>query len=677
VEPSLIFRGSRLRGHGVERTLKCLPDAYGTSDVWFDLECLGCGQVMKAIFHQSEPLENRQGSRRIRTIAILGHGFFEMSFFHGAFSSPTALSEKERQPREVSTATPSSILLAVFAGRIAPLGAKGVPSAFVKYRVQGPVEAKKLGLVGDAQADLVNHGGVDKAIYAYPASNYALWRKEYPEHSGTWAFGSLGENLAVSELDENKVCIGDVYRIGTALLQVTQPRKPCFKLALRYDGDQRIAARMVNESRTGWYFRVLQEGAFSEGQSIDLLESPNPRWSVSKANRAAYDRDLHLDELRDVAALPDLSEAWRNQIVAAANSQANAKKSAPLFARYALSEARMESATIRSLVFKPSATDEVIAHEPGQHVQVRIPLMSGRLALRRYTISSSPNGKSLQISVKKEEGGLVSPLLHEMRIGDQIEISRPQGRFILERDGRPTAFVSAGVGITPMITMLNAAVAQDGHFPFVPEILFFHAARTGADHAFGAQVRALLSKHPDATSRTFYSRPSGSDLASDAFDTAGRITAEDVAALVTADYNIYMCGPDAFMKAISEGLARLGFPKGQLMTETFDFEGARAKAMYHSKQLEPASSLQSAEIIFARSNSRLSWKRDGGTLLDVMEASGMPWPSDCRIGICGTCSSKILTGGVSHGGAQGVLSEPDEALLCCAFPTTPTLVLDI
>jgi MOSC domain-containing protein YiiM len=214
--------------------------------------------------------------------------------------------------------TKQSGLLAVFAGRIAPLGPNGVPSAFVKHRVDHEVVATRLGLEGDAQADRAVHGGIDKAVYAYPSENYTLWRNEFPEHSSIWDLGSLGENLALAGLDESEVHIGDIFRLEAAILQVTQPRKPCFKLALRYSGDQRIALRMVREGRTGWYFRVLQEGIVSEGQPLQLLERPHADWSVWRVNKAAYDRGATEETLREIAALPGLSAAWKDQTLALA-----------------------------------------------------------------------------------------------------------------------------------------------------------------------------------------------------------------------------------------------------------------------------------------------------------------------------------------------------------------------
>lgn len=215
--------------------------------------------------------------------------------------------------------TKQARLLAAFTGPIAPLGPNGVPSAFVKRRVRQQVLVRKLGLQDDAQADRAVHGGPDKAVYAYPSENYPLWREDFPEHSSIWDLGSVGENLALAGLDESEVHIGDIFRFESVVLQVTQPRKPCFKLALRFNEDPRIGIRMVREGRTGWYFRVLQEGLLSEGQSLTLLERPHADWSIKRVNTAAYDKSATKDLLREIAALPELSAAWRDQALAQAN----------------------------------------------------------------------------------------------------------------------------------------------------------------------------------------------------------------------------------------------------------------------------------------------------------------------------------------------------------------------
>jgi MOSC domain-containing protein YiiM/ferredoxin-NADP reductase len=587
------------------------------------------------------------------------------------------MSEYSQVAERILSGPGDSRLLAIFAGRIAPLGLKGIPSAFIKNRVDRETWVDKLGLVEDSQADLAIHGGVDKAVYAYPSSNYALWRDEFPEHSAIWQLGALGENLAIAGLDESEVCVGDIFRLGTVILQVTQPRKPCFKLALRYNNDQRIASRMVREGRTGWYFRVLEEGRLSEHQQLTLLERRHENWSIRRVNKAAYARDASEDELREIAALPELSAAWRDQTLASA-SVISAKRSISKFRPFVLAEAKFESASIRSLVFTPVDGEEVPIHRPGQHVQIRLTLpSSSEPIVRRYTVSSNPSGKSLRISVKAERDGALSPLLHAMEIGREVEVSRPQGRFVLEREaGRPIAFISAGVGITPMIPMLNAAVAQDGQFPFVPRVLFIHAARDGTEHAFSDQVRTSLSKHPNAISKIFYSQPTDADRAQGRFDVAGRMTVADIAHLVTSEYDIYLCGPTAFMEMIAEGLNARGILPSQIKTETFDFSGERKKTSLDA-QLKGWGEKAAVNVSFAKSGVAAVWTSEKGTLLEVAEAAGVAVSSDCRTGLCGTCASKILEGEVAHLALDGTEPASTEALLCCAVPTTSSLVIDL
>ena len=150
-------------------------------------------------------------------------------------------------------------VLSLQMGRIAPLGPKAVPSAFVKTTVSGSVTAQRLGLEGDEQADLSVHGGPDKAVYFYPSEHYPRWAADVPRHERLLLPGAFGENVTTIGLDEQTVSIGDVLAIGSAEMQVTQPRQPCFKLGLRF-GDNTLGRIMMQSGRTGWYVRRLAAG---------------------------------------------------------------------------------------------------------------------------------------------------------------------------------------------------------------------------------------------------------------------------------------------------------------------------------------------------------------------------------------------------------------------------------
>lgn len=183
-------------------------------------------------------------------------------------------------------------------------------TGFRKQPVPGEVRVGRENLEGDAQADHRHHGGPDMAVLAYPADHYPAWRAEL-----SWAalpLGGFGENLSVAGVTEGTACIGDVWRAGTAVLQIASPRKPCRKLSDFWQRPDLL--KLVERSgRSGWYLRVLEEGALAAGGEIALAERPHPQWTVARAYRVgvqrARDRALAL-ELAQVAALSDRWKAW-------------------------------------------------------------------------------------------------------------------------------------------------------------------------------------------------------------------------------------------------------------------------------------------------------------------------------------------------------------------------------
>ena len=191
-------------------------------------------------------------------------------------------------------------------GRIAPLGPDGVPSGFVKSPVNGPVAVTTLGLAGDEQADLDVHGGVEKAVYAYPAAHYPAWASEHPEHAALFVPGGVGENLTIDGLVEADLCVGDIHRIGTARLQVCQPRQPCFKFALRFD-DKLLPKAMVRNGRAGWYYRVIEEGTLRAGDAIELVDRPNPGFAFERLVEIVNFRSASAEEFAAMAAMEGLA----------------------------------------------------------------------------------------------------------------------------------------------------------------------------------------------------------------------------------------------------------------------------------------------------------------------------------------------------------------------------------
>ncbi len=195
-------------------------------------------------------------------------------------------------------------------GRVQPLGPKNVPSGIDKQMVSGPILVQTDGIDGDAQGDRDHHGGPDKAVHAYAAANYPLWAADLPERAALLRPGAFGENLVVEGAAESDICLGDRWRFGDALLEVSQGRQPCWRLNLRFDHPD--MARLVQSSgRTGWYFRVIEPGELCAMQNATLELRPHPGWPIARVSHLLYHDRLNAPDLAELAALPGLPESWR------------------------------------------------------------------------------------------------------------------------------------------------------------------------------------------------------------------------------------------------------------------------------------------------------------------------------------------------------------------------------
>jgi MOSC domain-containing protein YiiM len=203
-------------------------------------------------------------------------------------------------------------ILAVLLGKVRPFRGDDEPSAIGKLPVADLVAVGPMGLAGDEQADRTVHGGIDKAIHHYPADHYDWWREYLGDAPLLDAPGAFGENISTSGLDEQNVFLGDRFRLGTALVEVTQARQPCWKLDHRFQ-TKGVMAQVVKTRRTGWYYRVLEPGQVRAGDTLDLIERPYPDWPLASLfalliGGEAKDRVAELCALRDV---PVLAETWK------------------------------------------------------------------------------------------------------------------------------------------------------------------------------------------------------------------------------------------------------------------------------------------------------------------------------------------------------------------------------
>jgi MOSC domain-containing protein YiiM len=184
-------------------------------------------------------------------------------------------------------------------------------SAIIKEPVSGPVWLAATNLDGDKQGNPAVHGGPDKAVLAYAAAHYQLWRAELGREL---PHGAFGENLTITGLDEESVCIGDTFEAGEAIVQVSQPRQPCWKIARRW-GIKELTALVADSGRTGWYLRVLREGCLEAGQAVRLVQRQHPEWTVMRATRVIQNRRREMAPANELAQLPALAVSWKTQLL--------------------------------------------------------------------------------------------------------------------------------------------------------------------------------------------------------------------------------------------------------------------------------------------------------------------------------------------------------------------------
>lgn len=205
------------------------------------------------------------------------------------------------------TGTPLRTLLV---GQIRPLGDRRAPSGIDKQSCDRPLRVGRTGLEGDAQGDLKHHGGLEKAVHHYALDHYPAWRNEIDAGALLDTPGAFGENLSTLGLREDTIAVGDIFRLGSAILQVSQGRAPCWKLNARF-GVADMAKRVQTTGRTGWYYRVIEEGVIAPGDEFELLDRRSPEWILSRVWSALYLNPFDYDELSGLAALQHLTPSWR------------------------------------------------------------------------------------------------------------------------------------------------------------------------------------------------------------------------------------------------------------------------------------------------------------------------------------------------------------------------------
>ncbi|MBN3725449.1 2Fe-2S iron-sulfur cluster-binding protein [Burkholderia sp. Ac-20379] len=328
-----------------------------------------------------------------------------------------------------------------------------------------------------------------------------------------------------------------------------------------------------------------------------------------------------------------------------------------------------EAAQIRSYHLAPADGLGLATYTPGQFLPIRVQPEGWREpANRTYTLSSAPGGATYRITVKREGAGGVSDWLHDRAaVGTLIEAKAPRGAFAFEADPRsPVVLISAGVGITPMIAMVDSLLVNQGRTLHHAPIWFVHGARR--DHAFRAFLNDKQARHGNFHAHVRYSRPRPEDTLGVTHDSEGQIDIALLKSILPFDsYQFYLCGPAAFMQSLYDGLTGLGVPDASIHFERF---GPASVARRKTQAPAPADddAEESIVVTFAKSGKTARWRPSCGSLLELAEAAGVPALSSCRVGMCGACSAGIVSGSVDYAAPPEHEIAPGTALLCCATP---------
>jgi ferredoxin-NADP reductase/MOSC domain-containing protein YiiM len=557
-----------------------------------------------------------------------------------------------------------------------------------KDPVPGRCRVGRLNLDGDGQGDLAGHGGEQRAVFVYQIESYRHWQDELKRTD--FVHGQFGENFTIEGLPDDAVCIGDRYRIGSAVFEITQPRVTCYRVGIRMN-EPRMAALLTSSGRPGFYFRVLQEGEVGAGDEILKVGEAKERMTVAEINALLYSPNHPRDRLERALRIEALSPGWRSSFEALLNSQtatgggnaglvlpAAAHPAAPGFRPLAVTTINQESVDVLSLTMQSTDLEPLQAALPGQYVVLRLQTTAGGPQLfRSYSLSGSVSTERYRISVKIEPNGAAGTYLRDrVRVGDTLEVSSPRGSFILQSVERPVVLLSAGIGATPVLAMLHALAEVRS----ARQVLWLHAARDRQHHPFAAEVRRLMLALTNGRSYVCYSNPGSGDKMGKDFDASGHLSRSVLDKVgVPREAEVYLCGPPRFMADMKEAFAAFGLAADRIHVELFTGSesmtpgvvGAATRAPHLPKDDENTGPL----VSFARSGIAAHWKPSAyQSILELAEACDVPVRWSCRTGVCHNCECGLVSGTVVYGPEPLEKPADGNLLVCCSQPVRDVVI---
>jgi ferredoxin-NADP reductase/MOSC domain-containing protein YiiM len=549
--------------------------------------------------------------------------------------------------------------------------------------------AGRLNLDGDGQGDLDGHGGEQRAVFVYQIESYRHWQ-EHLKRTG-FVYGQFGENFTIEGLPDDAVCIGDRYQIGVAVFEVSQPRVTCYRVGIRMN-EPRMPALLTGSGRPGFYFRVLQEGEVGAGDEIVKVGEAKERMTVTGINALLYSPDHPRDWLERALRIEALSPGWRwsfeallkSQTTGAASGNAGLAPAAaahpgtPGFRRLVVTAIDLESADVLSLTMQSQDDQALQTPLPGQYVVLRLQRTPGAPPLfRSYSLSGPASAERYRISVKIEPNGQAGTYLREhVRVGDALDVSSPRGSFVLQPGDGPVVLLSAGIGATPVLAMLDALAAARS----TRQVLWLHAARDRQHHPFAAEVHRLMLALTHGRSYVCYSRPDSLDKVGEDFDAPGHLSQSAFDKVgVPREADVYLCGPPRFMADMKEALATLGVAPERIHLEIFNGSEPMTPGVVRAAARAPHLPENDANtgplVSFARSGIAAHWNPSAyQSILELAEACDVPVRWSCRTGVCHNCESGLVSGSVVYGPEPLEKPSDGNVLVCCSQPVRDVVI---
>jgi MOSC domain-containing protein YiiM/ferredoxin-NADP reductase len=537
---------------------------------------------------------------------------------------------------------PPTILVSLRTGKLAPFGHLSIQSGIMKSAREGRIRVSKLGLADD-EHDLTFHGGIDKAIHQYDSSHYPLWRSLYPS-CNQFLPGGFGENLVADGFSETNVCIGDRVKVGPAegggggaILEVSLPRQPCFKLNQRF-GIKNFAPRTHELARTGWYYRVIEEGWIEEGMKIEIIERRWPKWTIERLHHFVHREQGDRETIEELLSIPEMGNECKNVFKTRLTKLEEAnKKKVEVWRPFRITRKKLETPRIMGFTFRSTETlDKVEDVRPGSHVCVRLP--NG--LQRAYSVVGGTS-ECFDLAIARDEnsrGGSVC-LHDETELGQTLSFGPITESLGAASMASHHILIAGGIGITAFPAMMKRF--EDINYNFE----LHYCVRSAEDVAFKKRVSELGDKVK------VYDKTKGERL--------------NVKGLLRGrkwNSHVYICGPERMIDGVMEAAKECGMEDDEVHYETFKVDAGGDPFTFDVEGEKENKCFQvGAEE----------------TLLEVMRKAGFEIGSSCEVGNCGTCRIGLRSGKVEHRGSALSEEEKKTELLSCVSRGLGHIVVEV